>query len=491
MKKKIKLFCVQYADAFLAAGLASFLIFLFTNHSGIGLSPDSIAYLSTSEHIEQSFSFTDFSGEPFVNFPLGYPIFLACTKWLFSFPILNAILFSSVLFITAAIMRQMTNTNKIIRCCFLLFFACCAPLLEVYSMLWSETLFVLLYLVLLHNLCLYTTANANKNLIKAAVICGLLFFVRYAGITGLLSGLFIIILPGKLAIKKRIAHLFVFSSISIVLPLINLIRNQLITGTYTGVRQQAQRTLWDNIIDSASVINIWLPTSTTTAIIVLLIISLTASIIIAYSFFKKRLSLPIEALAALFFLIYILFMLAIASFSRFETLSNRLLIPAFIPFFLLLYYLICWGIAAKKKYIRLTTLCFFIGSYLVLQYHHYQQNKASWEGIASAGIPGYAEDMWTQSALLSYIRKHPFHKDQIVYANANDALYYGTKHNALSLPHKDIPAEIKKYESAKPFILVWFFYGENDDLIHLAKALEKRTILQSYQFNDGLLMYCK
>jgi hypothetical protein len=491
MKEKIKLFCVRYADAFLAASLASFLIFLFTRHSGIGLSPDSIAYLSTSEHIAQSFSFTDFSGAAFVNFPLGYPVFLTLTHGLFSFPILNAILFSSVLFITAAIMRQMTNTNKIIRCCFLLFFACCSPLLEVYGMLWSETVFVPLCLFLINYLYKYSEVNTYKNLIKAAIICGLLFFVRYAGIAGLLAGSLIILIQYRVAIQKRIVHVFIFGSISIILPLINLIRNLLITGTYTGVRQQAQRSLWDNLLDTASVITNWLPSSTTFAISMLLAIMLLGASMILYAVLKHASLQKIELPIAVFFLSYISFILTIASISRFETLSNRLLIPLFIPFFLLLYYLICKSVAAEKKTIRIISICFFIISYSALQYHHYQQNKASWEGIASAGIPGYAEDMWANSALLAHIKKQPIGKDQIVYANANDALYYGTKHNALSLPHKDIPAEIKVYEESSPIILVWFFYGENEDLISLEKALEKRTILHSYQFNDGLLIYCK
>ncbi|WP_204311974.1 hypothetical protein, partial [Escherichia coli] len=76
-------------------------------------------------------------------------------------------------------------------------------------------------------------------------------------------------------------------------------------------------------------------------------------------------------------------------------------------------------------------------------------------------------------------------------SNANDALYYGTKRNAKALPHKDIPREIKSYDHESSLILVWFFYGENSDLISLPRALQKRSIYKSYQFNDGLLIYCR
>jgi|694.fasta_scaffold116754_2 hypothetical protein len=488
MKEKLNRIFVPYADAWLTSTLASFLIFLFTRHSGIGLSPDSIAYLSTAEHIAQSFSFTDFSGAPLINFPLGYPVFLACTKWLFSYPLLNSFLFSGLLFMNAAIMKRMRFTNTYIRFFFLLLFACCAPLLEVYSMLWSETLFLFLLLLLLLLLQQYAQDSNIKKLVLASLVCSLLCSVRYAGISFLLAGTTVIFFQPNINWSKKIKHGLIFVFITASLAAFNVLRNRFVSGTLTGVRQEAQRNFWENIHDTGAVISYWLPTTNTISVIILSLIVLFAVIVIIYSFLKET---KIEKIIAFFFLSYIGFILVIASISRFETLSNRLLIPAFIPFFLLWYHIICIGAANAKKLIRWATLIFFSISYTATQYHQYQQNKASWEGIAYAGIPGYAEDMWTRSAILAHIRKNSIPKAGVVYSNANDALYYGTKRNAKALPHKDIPREIKSYDHESSLILVWFFYGENSDLISLPRALQKRSIQKSYQFNDGLLIYCR
>lgn len=488
MKEKLNRIFIPYADAWLTSSLASFLIFLFTRHSGIGLSPDSIAYLSTAEHIAQSFSFTDFSGAPLINFPLGYPIFLACTKWLFSYPLLNSLLFSGILFMCSAIMQQIRFNNRFISFFFLLFFACCAPLLEVYGMLWSETLFLFLLLLLLLLFQQYALYTNIKNLLLASLVCSLLCTVRYAGISFLLAGTTIVLFHPNIHWSKKIKHGLIFSLIGTALAVCNVLRNHFVSGTLTGVRQEAQRSIWENIHDTGAVISYWLPTTNIISIIVLACTLLIAVIGIVYSFRKET---TIEKIIAYFFLGYISFILVVASISRFETLSNRLLIPAFFSFFLLWYHLICMGAVHSKKWIRIVTLFLFSFSYTAIQYHQYKQNKVSWEGIAYAGIPGYSEDMWTRSAILAHIRKNPISKSSIVFSNANDALYYGTKRNAKALPHKDLPKEIKSYDNESSPILVWFFYGENSDLISLERALQKRSIRKSYQFKDGLLIYCQ
>jgi hypothetical protein len=123
--------------------------------------------------------------------------------------------------------------------------------------------------------------------------------------------------------------------------------------------------------------------------------------------------------------------------------------------------------------------------------HQFRQNRDSWEGVAYAGIPSYSEDLWRNSPLLHFIAASPISDSFTVYANANDALYFGTRRNALPLPHKDIPQEIRAYDMAKPIALVWFFYGLNEDLIGLERALQGRKLIRSYQFKDGLLLYCQ
>ena len=70
MLKKIPL--LKYSDT-LATAIVGFIItYLFTHHSGIGVSPDSIAYVSAARNLLHQGKLMDYTGHPLVDFPAGY-----------------------------------------------------------------------------------------------------------------------------------------------------------------------------------------------------------------------------------------------------------------------------------------------------------------------------------------------------------------------------------------------------------------------------------
>ena len=119
MKKIIYKLFIHYWDALLASSIAFTFILLFTKHSGVGVSPDSVKYLSAANNIATHFSFTDYTNTPFVLFPLGYPIFLALIQFLFPtsiaqiLPVVNGLLFAGIIFMTDHIVQKIFPTNKI------------------------------------------------------------------------------------------------------------------------------------------------------------------------------------------------------------------------------------------------------------------------------------------------------------------------------------------------------------------------------------------
>ena len=58
--------------------------------------------------------------------------------------------------------------------------------------------------------------------------------VRYAGISLILLGGFLMITDLKTSWKKKLWHMFAFGMISISLIVLNVYRNHLVTGTLTG-----------------------------------------------------------------------------------------------------------------------------------------------------------------------------------------------------------------------------------------------------------------
>ena len=496
MKNNIHKIFSHYWDALIASSLVFVLIALFTQHSGIGISPDSVQYLSVANHMVERFSFTDFNNEPFVLFPLGYPIFLALIKIVFPFsikaflPILNALIFASILFCCSAILRESIKMNGFTRLLILLLLACSPALLEVYTMLWSETLFILISLFFVLAAKKYVYLSSISSLLLLACIAAIGFSVRYVGIVFVLTGGVLILFNPQLKFIQKLLHGLLMGFLGASLAIFNLVRNTMVSGTYTGVREKSIRGFGDNLQDIGAVIGYWFPIPEAQqhlAVVVLILFLLIAFSLVVYHCIQAQYYHRYSTIIALFLLVYIFFMLITASISRFETLSSRLLSPIFIPIILLLAFLVERLMIGKIKTIRVLISLAFLGFYGFVQFHQYKLNRDTWEGVGFAGIPGYSEDQWTRSPMVAFIKKDLSKYQPPVFANANDALYYLTGINTVALPHKDIPKEIAQFKTNQHFYLIWFFYGENDDLIDLAFILQQKKPIASWQFKDGII----
>ncbi|MEI6264243.1 MAG: hypothetical protein WCP74_04025 [Sphingobacteriia bacterium] len=496
MKNTILKIFTHYWDALIASSLVFVLILLFTQHSGIGISPDSVQYLSVANHIVERFSFTDFNNEPFVLFPLGYPVFLALIKCLSPIaitnilPFVNAIIFSAILFCCSSILKASIKGNDMLRLLVLLLLASSPAMLEVYTMLWSETLFILISLFFLLAAKKYVHQSSIINLLLLASIAAIGFSVRYVGIVFILTGGALILFNPQLKLKQKLLHGLLMGIVGASLAFFNLARNSMVSGTYTGVREKALRSFWDNLQDVGEVIRYWFPIPEAQqhlAILLLIVFFLIAFIWVVYHFLQAQYYNRFSTIIALFFLVYSFFMLITASISRFETLSSRLLSPIFIPIILLMAFFVTRLMQEKTRTVRMFVGLIFLGFYGFVQFHQYQMNKDTWEGVGFAGIPGYSEDQWTKSPMIAFIRKDIEKYQPPVFANANDALYYLTGINTVALPHKDILKEIEQFKANKHFYLIWFFYGENDDLIDLAFILQQKKPIASWQFKDGII----
>ncbi len=340
---KFSVFISKHWDALIASIVASAFIYFFTRHSGIGISPDSVNYESAATNIRDHFSFTDFNGLPLVDFPLGYPSFLAFVSWITGIPVLqlapvlNCFLFSGVIILTSVVIAGYQKTSHVYKACILALLACSPCLLEVYSMLWSETVFIfliMLFIVSLHN---YFRTQYGFHLILVALIVALALVTRYAGITLLASGFFLVLFNSGLARNKKIKHLIVFTLTSCSLVIANLVRNSSAAGHITGVREKAIRTFSDNIYQVGATVSEWLPFlhgHETLASILFLVILLSAACFLVYYLLQQQYFTSYQNIVACFFVVYAFFIIIIASISRFEELTSRLLSPLYIPMLL-------------------------------------------------------------------------------------------------------------------------------------------------------------
>ncbi len=494
MKQAFSIFLSKHWDALLASVAACLFIYYYTLHSGIGISPDSVMYQTTAINIQSHFSFTDFNGVPTVDFPLGYPCFLALFSWISRLtvlqlvPVLNAALFSGVIILTSIIIEGYQNRSSLYKILILAALACSPCLLEVYSMLWSETLFIFLSLLFVVAYRNYFRSRSYLQLLLVASIAAMAFVTRYAGITLLAAGGFLLLFDGELGMGKKIKQLVFFTMISCSLVAANLIRNSLVAGHATGVREKAIRSLMDNLNQIGGTLSDWLPFlkgHEILATILFILVLLLGIWQLFYRTFQQQYFAAYETIIACLFVVYASFMLVIATISRFESLSSRLLSPMYIPLLLVGSSWLVKSIRHSYSIKRYTILALVLFCYTGFQYNQYRLNAEAWEGIQDAGIPGYTENPWVHSATMDYIKKHKTLFSGPVYSNSNDAVYFLSGVHAMALPHKEIQSEIDILLQKPSFRLVWLIDGENPDLVNLEFIKQHKKLISVQTMEDG------
>ncbi len=484
-------------DSFIAALAGFVIIILFTWYGGIGISPDSVVYSTAAEHLKTSGRFTDFTQSPVIDFPLFYPFFLNIVIWLTGVkpllfgPYLNAFLFAFLIYIAGCVMEQFTYRSKWYKVGVLSCILLSPGLLEDYSMLWSETLFIIFLLFFMIAIHRYFQTHSRKLLIAAAIIVAVACITRYVGVTIIATAGILILFDTKLSFRKRFFDLLFFSFISPLLFIINLGRNYFVSGTLTGPRERSITPLIQNVHDTGSVFCDWLPFlhahHKPATWIALLIIAAVLFVFIQQ--LRRKQIADYITISAAFSLVYILFMIVTASISRFEELDSRFMSPAFIP---LLWCCSYWLVPSSKqsrkparKWWVIVGLIIFIS----FQYNQLNDDYETWDDVKDDGIPGYTEDDWKYSDTIQFIEEDslPFKKNYTIYSDAPDAVYFFTGRTTKYLPHRESKKEMKQFENDPHCYLVWFTDEQDPDLVQLNFITHTKKMRLLKQFSDGFI----
>jgi hypothetical protein len=493
------LFPLKNLDALITSAIGFYAIYLYTQHSGIGISPDSVAYLSTARNIHLYHSITEFSGKPLADFPAFYPIFLSLFIFITRLdplvfaPLLNGLLFAAVIYTCGWIMEGFNFRSKWYKYIILSCMVISPCLLEIYSMLWSETLFIFFTLLFIISFFYYLQTYTVKRLLTVACIVSLACVTRYAGITLIGTGGLILLLDKELRPGKKFIHIVLFGLIGSALLVINLIRNALLSGTLSGNREKSLTSLTANIHHLGHVFCYWLPLPKDNdgiALAVGFIVTVFFIALFIYRVFNQATYHSYENIAIAFFCVYAIFMLMSATLSRYETFSSRLLSPLFIPFL--------WGSSCllpfftKPFFSNKPLLIVFIVLLITFSFQANQlmNDSDNYEGVGDAGMPGYAEDSWNKdSEIVNFLRSHKgiFKPDYALCSNANDAVYFYTGLRCENLPHIIIQQQLKNFGGYKKIYLVWFNDIDNPELLNLKTTLTCKKMYPLYQLSNGTI----
>lgn len=487
-------------DSLIAAIFGFYAIYLYTKYSGVGISPDSIMYASTATNLQAHGTLITFNKGPLVFFPVFYPFFLAVIQFItrvdpiHAGAMINASLFAGVVFISGWIMEEFLSHSRIYKWLILGAIVLSPGLLEIYTFLWSETLFIIEILIFIIAYWRYLQSHITKDLIIVAVVTAISCITRYAGVTVVGAGCVMLVLDNQLTINRKIKHLLIYGFTSVSLLVANLVLNRLSSGLSTGTREPSITPFADNlkyfgtvIIDWGSVTKAAYPfAALVTSIILLSLIAL-----LLWKAYKGRIN-SYENIVIAFAIVYGLFIVISASISRYERINNRLIAPMFIP---LLIACTSWVpdvlslIKSKAKYV-LSGIAILL--MVAFEYASYQTDWQRYDDESDYGVPGYSDDDWNKSEFVIYLRQHKdiFKPDVPIYTDADEAVYLFTGMSSTLIPHKFFKADVDKFYSHKRFYLIWFSNLYNTELLSLDEIMKNKKLVKIGASKDGDVYYC-
>lgn len=503
MKLKLRSFLLSGDYDAVPAALAGFiLIQALCAYGGIGISPDSVVYISTAQSIHDHGAINDFTNMPVMDFPVFYPFFLSGALFLtgakvLSFgPILDGLLFATLIGLCGWIMNRFDRATRLYKALLLAFIVLSPCLLEIYSMIWSETVFILLsilFIIVAHG---YFRTHSIRWLLGMAGVVALATVTRYAGVSLVALGGLLLLCDGGLLrwSWKKLGHLTVYSLGSVSLLALNLYRNLQLTQTLTGYREPGLTPFTDNLHDFGAVLCDWMPFfnehyALAAVVAVLFILLITGRFV--SRLVRRNGFFSYEILALSYFVVYAGFILFTATVSRFQQLDSRLLSPLFLPW---LWGSSNWIPAALRRcppqWKKGATVAALVaaGCFIYGEIHDFREN---WDGIHYAGIPGYTETSWKQSETMAYVRNH---KDSLekagpIYSDAFEGLWFLADVHADLIAHKDNPEDIRYQMKQDHFTIVWFDDAINDDLIDVEFMRSKKPLVRELHFKDGAIYF--
>lgn len=456
---------VNKSYIFLAAvGIIGIYSLLSLTKHGIGIGVDSVTYIGGAINLLSGNGYNiytlAFNGEnrPITIYPPFFSMVLAFLGLLHIEPIEGARLINSLFFGANILLAGLIINRVIYGSIWLLILASLLILsstnmLAIHCFAWTEPMFIFFSVLGLYLLSLYVDNSKVIFLIFSSFSIAMGLLTRYAGIAPIISGIIGILLLRKGNWYKNTLYSFIFFIISILPISIWIIRNKYLYSDSVG-RQFAYHPVGQKAFkEIITVISSWLLPSEllSTYLSELLLISLFIILSIAIYYMIKdsykgnsdnKLGLLFSTTPLMFFIYFITYIpFILFSRSFFDAhlpMNNRIFSPLFIPFIIILFYIIYKNLIYYKHryYIRYIFYAFCI---LLVAVNMAQGTK--WALIKQKDGEGYSSAYWINSDTLKYIDKVA---SGIIFSNACDAIYIVTGKKCYPLPFKYDPTSLEK-----------------------------------------------
>ena len=426
--------------------------------SGVGVSPDSVIYLSAADSIiagdgikpiAYHYSPKLAGREPLVSFPPTYPLLLSLSgllstdqlnaaKWL------HTLLFAGNTFLLAMIVYLGTGKSVPATLVAILLLESSYSVLAVHTMAWSEAPFILFVLLAVLLLMLHIGKPHNLLLVCCALSTALALTTRYAGITILPPMILTIVLLGTKRLNGRIRDCLLLVGIGISPLSAWLLRNILVADSAVN-RSLAFHPL--GIADFKTLVNslliFWTPFAGNKYVKLLVMFPGGVLVILGVLLLKGKdpgreksanLNSAAHLVAALFITTYLLFLVGYNSLTNPAVdLGSRLLLPVYVFGIILV-------ISVAYKLSKFGNHTLLWRGFLVLSFALVSVNARdaiSFVIQRHENGAGFTSREWAGSPSVAYVRS--LSENRSTYSNGIDALFVLTGKEALRIPAKFDP----------------------------------------------------
>ncbi|HEY2973047.1 MAG TPA: phospholipid carrier-dependent glycosyltransferase [Pyrinomonadaceae bacterium] len=429
-----------------AAGIAQWCM-----SSDIGVTPDSLVYLSAADRLVEGKGLTPIgyhyapaipSGRPLVSFPPAYPLLLASTSLFTSDRLVGAkyihtFLFAANVFLLGLII-YISSRSIWPALCGMGLFQTSFPLLSIYTMARAEPLFMFFLLSTLLGVAFYTRKAQLWLLLACGSTAGAALMTRYAALPILLPLVLTVLIqkgPSRGSLKRAV----LVGGVAL-LPLVGwVIRNRLIAGSSTG------RSLAFHFIGTVEVktfVNSLMLLFTAYALpnLVKLLLVTIAAVVVVWALWMGLSNKTGTAdhstrfFSAFFVATYLIFLAVYNSFANPAVdLGPRVALPVYVFGMILVFSLVEWESAVDKR--RILFWCVILSSFVLFSAN--VRPAAYWMLSRHREGEGFTSRAWKDSKTVKFLKALP--SQMAVSSNAADACYLFTKREVLRLPAKYDP----------------------------------------------------
>lgn len=456
----------------LASVLGMFLVWLRQYNYGVGIDPDSIAYVDLAENLSKRRSLDATS--PWFPFMLCIVISLDIVDKFSSAAYLNMIAFG----LSISIFIVWLSTK--IRSHFILLYAgiACAlfPLLgHEYATAKTESLFTLLVVTSLLTLDMFLDSNKKRWIILAALSAALSFLTRYIGISIIISIPILVVARTRLSLrgfKCVVIHL------AITVPVVGLyfLQNLLRTGgffvqqwgwpfsnSYSIDTLTSELIKWlfsNTIFDYLEIISEKLDVNNI-LIRVVLLVALTTFLGYIFVRIYPRNRLPkfgVLATPIVFIIVYTLVLwFSLASGNKTGSIIPRYLAPIYMPFLIVFAVILdrIWGALCRKVYI--IAIVNLMSIWLIFTTLASHSNIREWLDYGYS----YSSKGWADSETIDYLRLNPV--VGLIYSNEIRAVRaHGRIPNSDGVYFRQLPPDLPSMLAVGPvprnidIYIIWF-----------------------------------